>query len=398
MNLGFTANDADNHYYEDEESFTRHLPSEWAERSVQWVSSGDQRRMMVAGRLLNFVPNDTFDPVAKPGALDDWFRGRNPSGKTMMELYNDMQPCADSFRRPELRFSLMDEQKIDSTILFPTMGCGVELALKDDVPALSATLQAFNRWLDEVWGLNNRGRIFSAPLINLGDLDWAVQELEWALSRDVRVIYMSPNPVPSPEGWVSLGDPSFDRFWERVDAAGVTVAFHQAHTVYQRHADYWVERVGAGGLAFGSSPMRGYMHDRAVDGAIGDTIAALVCHGVFDRFRNLRVLSIENGSEWIGLCVRRLQKAFGQMPGSFHEDPLDTVKRHVWIAPYQEDDFGALREIVGCKNMIFGSDYPHPEGLAEPLSFARDLHGFDQKEIQSIMRENLLPLLERQPR
>ncbi len=78
MSLAYATNDADNHYYEDEESFTRHLPPGCAERSVQWVSVGKVRRMMVAGSLLNFVPNDTFDPVAKPGALDDWFRGRNP--------------------------------------------------------------------------------------------------------------------------------------------------------------------------------------------------------------------------------------------------------------------------------------------------------------------------------
>jgi predicted TIM-barrel fold metal-dependent hydrolase len=397
LSLAFTVNDADNHYYEDEESFTRHLPDEWAARSVQWVSVGDQRRMVVAGSLLNFVPNDTFDPVAKPGALDDWFRGKNPSGKTMMELYNDMQPCPPSFRRPNERLLLMDEQQIEKTVMFPTMACGVEIALKDDIPALAVTLQAFNRWLDEDWGLNNHDRIFSAPLINLADIDWAVRELEWALTRDVRVIYMSPNPVPSLEGWISLGDPSFNIFWERVEAAGVTVAFHQASTIYQKHADYWVERVGAGGLAFGSSPMRGYMHDRAVDGAIGDTIAALVCHGVFARFPKLRVLSIENGSEWVDLCIRRLRKAYGQMPKAFHEDPLETFKRHLWIAPYQEDDFPSLREIIGTENMLFGSDYPHPEGIAVPTDFVKDFHGFTQQEVQAIMRENLIPLLSRQP-
>jgi len=398
MPLAYAVNDADNHYYEDEDSFTRHLPEEWIGRSVQWVSVGTQRRMMVAGSLLNFVPNDTFDPVARPGALDQWFRGKNPSGKTMMELYNDMQECPASFRKPDVRLSLMDEQKIESTIMFPTMACGVELALKDDLPALSVTLQAFNRWLDENWGLSNQGRIFSAPLINLGELDWALAELEWAMSRDVRVIYMSPSPVSSREGWISLGDSRYDPYWERVDAAGITVAFHQAHTIYQRHADYWIEKVGAGGLAFGSSPMRGFMHDRAVDGAIGDTIAAIVCHGVFARFPNLRVLSVENGSEWLELCVRRLHKAYGQMPQCFHEDPLETIKRHLWVAPYQEDDFAALRNIVGTEKMIFGSDYPHPEGLAVPTDFAADLQGFSEKEIEAIMRENLAPLLERRPR
>ena len=37
-------------------------------------------------------------------------------------------------------------------LLFPTLGCGVEEALKDDVAATMASLTAFNRWLEEDWG------------------------------------------------------------------------------------------------------------------------------------------------------------------------------------------------------------------------------------------------------
>ena len=42
--------------------------------------------------------------------------------------------------------------------------------------------------------------------------------------------------------------------------------------------------------------------------------------------------------------------------------------------------------------MIFGSDYPHAEGLADPKSFVDDLPGFTEDEIRLVMRDNGLAL------
>ena len=43
--------------------------------------------------------------------------------------------------------------------------------------------------------------------------------------------------------------------------------------------------------------------------------------------------------------------------------------------------------------MLFGSDWPHGEGLAEPLDFVKELHDFDDAEVRKIMRDNALELL-----
>ncbi|GIU88559.1 MAG: hypothetical protein KatS3mg009_3074 [Acidimicrobiia bacterium] len=43
--------------------------------------------------------------------------------------------------------------------------------------------------------------------------------------------------------------------------------------------------------------------------------------------------------------------------------------------------------------MLFGSDWPHGEGLAEPLQFLGELHGFDECEVRRIMHDNVLALL-----
>ena len=113
-------------------------------------------------------------------------------------------------------------------------------------------------------------------------------------------------------------------------------------------------------------------------------LAALIIHGVFQRFPNVRVCSIENGSEWVGPLLAKLEKCFGQMPMVFSEPPVDTFRRHVWVAPYYEDDTRDLARRIGPDHVLFGSDFPHAEGLTEPLSFVEELEGFSPDEIRLI--------------
>jgi len=78
------------------------------------------------------------------------------------------------------------------------------------------------------------------------------------------------------------------------------------------------------------------------------------------------------------------------MPSSFASDPVETFRRHVWVAPFYEDDLAGLKEVLGIERLLFGSDWPHAEGLAEPTAFAWDLrrHHFDEDEIRTVMQEN----------
>ena len=78
----FEAFDCDNHYYEALDAFTRHLEPEFAKRTMQWAEIDGKQRLLVGGRINRFIPNPTFDPVSKPGALDEYFRGRNPRART----------------------------------------------------------------------------------------------------------------------------------------------------------------------------------------------------------------------------------------------------------------------------------------------------------------------------
>ncbi len=380
--LDFPLFDCDNHYYEALDAFTRHMDPRLAKRAVTWAEIDGRTRLLVAEKVNRFIPNPTFDPVSKPGALEDFFRGRNPGNLDIRTAFGALEPIRPEYRDRQARLRLMDEQGIEAVLLFPTLGVGIEHALRHDAALTHATLRAFNRWLDEDWGFAHRDRLFAAPMLSLMDLEAAVVELDWALARDARVVHLRAAPVPGPARR-SLGDRAFDPFWARVNEAGITVAFHSGESGYGEYAEHWGEAPDL--EAFKGSPFRSVTQ---TDRAVYDAMAALIIHGVFHRFPNVRVCSIEHGSDWVAGLLKKLAKAERMNVGAFHEPPLEAFRRHVSVAPYFEEDVRALADRIGVENVLLGSDFPHAEGLAEPRRFADELEEFTPKEIRLVMREN----------
>ena len=74
--------------------------------------------------------------------------------------------------------------------------------------------------------------------------------------------------------------------------------------------------------------------------------------------------------------------------GRIKERPSKILKRHLLISPFHEDDIEALVDLVGPSQVLFGSDYPHPEGLADPVSFGDEIKGRSGAEVAMIMSHN----------
>jgi predicted TIM-barrel fold metal-dependent hydrolase len=381
--------DADNHYYETLDAFTRHIPKEFRERGVQAVQDGKRVKYLIGGKVNRFIPNPTFDPIIVPGCLDPLFRGQIPDGVDPRSLMK-VEPLRREYQDRESRVMVMDAQGLDAALLFPTFGCGVEEALRDDIGATMASLSAFNRWLEEDWGFNFESRIIAAPMLSLADPGAALVEVESLVGRGARIVHVRPAPVPGPNGTSrSLGDPLHDPVWAALAAASIPVAFHLGDSGYQRRfAGAWGGRDDFG---FGNSDALGQVVTG--DRAIQDTIASMIVHGVFTRHPALRVASIENGSDWMHSLAKRLKKQANQTPWIFANAPVDTLREHVWVTPYLEEDLNALVDLVGVERVLFGSDWPHGEGVAQPLDFTKELIGFDESAVQRIMRDNCLELL-----
>jgi predicted TIM-barrel fold metal-dependent hydrolase len=385
--LGFKAFDADQHYYEAEDAFIRHIDPAMRKRCMQWAEIDGKKRLLVGGRVNRFIPNPTFDPVAHPGCLDSYFRAKT-SAKDIREAFGQLEPISPFYRDRQARLTSMDDQGVDACFMFPTLGVGMEAALEHDPPAMLAAFRAFNRWLDEDWGVNFENRIYAAPYITLADVDWAIEELEWALSRDARIINLRASSVVGVEGRRSFGNPMHDPFWERLNEAGITVTIHSGDAGYGFMLDYWGQ--DSEFEAFRYSPLRSLMSATP----IADTVASFIAEGIFTRYRNIRLATIESGSEWLSPLLKKIKKAYGQHTYAFAEDPRETIRKHLFISPYYEDNLQELKSQIGAENILFGSDWPHAEGLEFPTDFVHDLAGFSDDEIRRIMRENALGLVQ----
>jgi predicted TIM-barrel fold metal-dependent hydrolase len=325
--------------------------------------------------------------------MDEYFRGRNPKSADVTALFGELEPIRAEYRDRDARIECMDRQGMQGAIMLPTLGVGMEQALIGDLPAMTAAFRAFNRWLEEDWGFAYQERIFAAPYITLSDPDNAVRELEWALERDARFVVMVGGPVMTAIGSRAPGDPMFDGFWQLANDSGITVLYHGGESPYTKYLKDWGESDFT--EAFRANAFRGLVSANPLQDTIGSHLAL----GLFARFPNLRMASIEVGSDWVFHLFEKLTKSFGQVPHLYPEDPRETLKRHVWVSPFYEDELASLLRLVGADHILMGSDYPHVEGLAEPASYLKDLKNFDytDEQCQAVMRDNGLFLATRRP-
>jgi predicted TIM-barrel fold metal-dependent hydrolase len=378
----YRAFDADNHYYEALDAFTRHLDPKLGPRVIQWAEIDGRRYHVIGGRVSRAVVNPTFDPVAKAGALAEYFRG-NPSGKLPHEYLAARERIRPEYRDRDARLRTLDEQGLEKVWLFPTLGMIYEELLKHDPEAVTVMFRAFNRWLEEDWGFAYRDRIFAAPYVTLADVDAAVAELEWALAAGARTVVMRPAAPTTRLGQVPPADPSFDPFWALVNESGITVVVHAADSGYTSNG---YARDGFAATFEGAN--RPSIKMLSMERAIYDFLASVIFDRLFIRFPNIRMASVENGSEFLPDLFRKLRSTARRLPGFFPEDPVETFRRHVWINPFWEDDVEEIVGLMGDDRVIFGSDWPHIEALPEPLDYVAELKPFDDDARRRILRDN----------
>jgi predicted TIM-barrel fold metal-dependent hydrolase len=255
-------------------------------------------------------------------------------------------------------------------------------------------LRAFNRWLEEDWGYGADGRIFGAPLLSLADVGEAVAELDRLVVRGARFVVVTCGPIDGR----SPGDPHFDPFWARLQETGTILVYHIGRTPFSEiYNTAWGLRPHP--PSHRHSLMEYYLS--FTERPITDTLTALVADNVFGRFPELRVWSVEYGSSWVAPLVRKLDHIarlfskdmwrFGAPPAK----PSDTLRRHLSVSPFFEDDVVGLCRTLGVTQVLAGSDYPHPEGLANPAEFADELETLSEAERRLVLRDNMLTALRR---
>jgi predicted TIM-barrel fold metal-dependent hydrolase len=381
--LDFPVFDVDNHMYENTQAFTKFLPSEY-DGLVKYIGEGTREKIAVKDRIDRAIPNPTFVRVAPPGGqTDDPLHRRSIAG---LDAFFDVEP----------RYALMREFGIDRALMWPTLASIIEKALPEDPRAVQAAFHALNQWMYEHWTFGYENAIFPTPAISLTMVDKAIEELEWIAERGARIAYISTAPVSGFGGRRSIALPEFDPFWEAMQEKGIVVGHHQI--VNSRYPVDLAEHDGtgeAGGYfgqqAPGSAAFRALATPRA---QVSDYLASMIGHGALTRFPGLKLAIVEFFTDWVRPMVHQFQVAYERAPQLFDEDPMVVLRRNVFLHVFHDPDPVELISLIGVDNCMFGSDFPHPEGLRDPLAFAEEITSLPRADQERVMGGNLAELLD----
>jgi len=342
--------DCDSHIVETLENLTRHQPKAFKDKYVL------ERRETAAGKYPWFlngqrleILEDATRPgnlIPKPGALKEFLRALK-DGLTEHVFV----PAGPDVLTRAGRLEHMDATGVEASILYP--GEVISMWPYFTVPEDRYTLlHAFNEYLREDWGFNYRDRLYGAPVLVLDDVDAARREAAWMVEHGARVVLVPAQPAAGR----SPADPHFDPVWATLHEARVVVAFHIVTPArHSASAWFWMN-------AYGEAPL---VH----------MLSSMIFYNLFARFPDLKVLSVENGAEWVPHFLLKLDKSRGMAKngewpcGQLEERPSTIFRRHVGVVPYPEDDIVEIVAAVGPDTLCLGTDFPHPEGVARAQDF-----------------------------
>jgi len=327
------------------------------------------------------MPGSLLNRLNPLKALDD--DGRREFARRYRALQEQLDNPAD-------RLTVMDAQGIEATMNFAALP-GIEVHFEDDFDALYANLNALNRYLGEVWGYNHQQRLYTPPFVSFADADAALDQLERIMAIEVpKVIQTSTGPSMH----TSPFRPDNDRFWSICNEAGIKLATHLASvTRYGAQGREWNEdEVILGDMdAF---QWVFYYGDRPAM----ETVGAAILQGWFARFPNMHLLLSEQGTVWLPYLLRKMDHAFlmGRKAtwGTLEMRPSDYFRKHCFVAPFPEENVERVVEAIGVDPIVFGSDFPHGEGLPDPSVYLSQLQNLSEEQSRAIMRGNLARFLD----
>ena len=314
------------------------------------------------------------------------------------KLMRDFKKQEGAWGDRDGRLALMDEQGIEAAIMFPGHVLSLEYEFQTDVDGIHANARAYNRWIHDEVGYAYQDRMFLPPYIPLADIDLAVEEVERVISEGARVVGVIAGHAhggrDNPLGGRSVADPVFDPIWARINEAGVRVATHVGPTDYQKYGADLSEDPEAVLGAFDGLQWVLYWCDRPAM----ETVTSLIMHSLFDRFPKIHVCLSEQGTPWLTYLLRKLDHAYmmGRKArwGSLDRRPSEIFREHFVVAPFPEENVARVVAEVGIESIVFGSDFPHGEGLAFPSQYvSAQLGSFSKEQTEAIMRDNLARFL-----
>jgi aminocarboxymuconate-semialdehyde decarboxylase len=243
---------------------------------------------------------------------------------------------------PEKRVADLDAAGVSHQVVSPVP---VNLVYHADAKTLAAHLRHVNEGLAD-FASRTHGRVTAWAAVPLQDVDLAVAELEYAVTR----LGMGGVEIGAHVNGIELDDPSLFPFFQAAEALGAVVFVHPL----DGGAD--VVRRGGQPWDFGL----GMLTDTAL------AAGALVLGGVLTRLPRLRVLLAHGGGSFPWVWPRLLRGS-RLVPDALSPDRLAEAITRIWVDSLTFDPLhlGLLGQLLGAENIVLGTDYPFMKGELE---------------------------------
>jgi predicted TIM-barrel fold metal-dependent hydrolase len=299
---------------------------------------------------------------------------------------------------PAERSHTLDLFGYESQLVLPTFAFH-QVGHCTDKPVLEAGAAALNRAMADFCAHDPRLEAIGYIPLQLGPTG-AAQLLDQGL-RDGCYSFMVDTNEPDPKA-PSFTHPDFDVVWHRFAEANVPFVIHIAvNGEYQPVSPSFMNN-GIGSPAVGGDSPAGALSMIGLKNSAELFLSAMIFDGVFERHPKLRCISMEHGAVWLPSWLQALDLAvttFGRLQPQLKRlslRPSDYVRRQMKFAPFAGEPLGWIIDNVGPELLVYGSDYPHPEGTSNPIErFEATLEGHDQATLDAFYHGNMLAVMDR---
>jgi predicted TIM-barrel fold metal-dependent hydrolase len=327
--------DADTHQMEPADMWERHIDARFKAQVPRLEKVGARHAMSVEGESLT---NEGKYPFSTPDFLAALMRGMQRFERARTAGFNAQSRLQD-----------MDEQGVDVQVLYPTIG-GQLLGREFRDPALlAACCRAYNEWTAEYCSAAPK-RLRWAAMLPLQDVDAAVAEVRHAAAAGAVSFFIRPNPVKDR----NLYHRDYFPLWAVIEQLDKPVCIHDSGSP---HVPSYGDRM--------DTHTTGHIIAHPFEAMVA--MMSLIWYGVFEHFPRLTVVHVEADAGWVPYWLQRMEQHWEFSGNAEHPDlklrPTEYFKRNVFVACRGDEmTLRSVVELVGDDNVVFNTDYPHPDG------------------------------------
>jgi predicted TIM-barrel fold metal-dependent hydrolase len=278
-----------------------------------------------------FVPgmHHRVDVMAKTGLYDD--------GKKGIRRVSD----------PHLRIKDMDRDGVDAEVMYGILGAATRL---NDHEAANEMFRIYNDWLRD-FCRHYPDREIGLACLPYGDIDAAVKEIYRVAKMGLRGLELSCSWDMEP-----MWHPVWEPIWKAVNDVNLPLHFHTFPSLPPGKLD---SQTGLTRRAAFFTVVSGFQMN------LVNILAAVIGAAVLERYPNVRIAFGESGIGWIPYALDRMDF---EWEDRFHDLGLKMKPSDYWRrqckATFQFDRIGTkLIEDMGVETLMWGSDYPHGDGV-----------------------------------